>query len=166
MRIPRQSTRARNYYSPDIYIPSVTLDCKLSDRTKLTWLTSAVLGTRKSVLLDRPADVPDAIDSVTLTYAPRQVDIDEYNSYTLEVRLLHEFDFLDESSTLVVGAQLMNNDLHRRQQGKGTTGSDYDLTLITPGWGRDLHFKTHNIAFFAENNFMKGYPQTQVSGRK
>jgi Fe(3+) dicitrate transport protein len=48
----------------------------------------------------------------------------------------------------------MNNDLHRRQQGKGTTGSDYDLTLSTTGWGRDLHYKTKNIALFAENHWL------------
>ena len=47
----------------------------------------------------------------------------------------------------------MNNDLHRTQLGKGTTGSDYDLTLVTPGWGRDVHLKTSNIALFAENSF-------------
>ena len=150
---PRQSTRARNYYSPDIYIPMVNLDWKIGARTKLTWLTSAVLGSRSSVMFDRPANVVDAIDPVTLTYAPRQVDIDNYHSYTSELRLLHEYDFLNNTSSLLVGAQVMNNDLHRRQQGKGTTGSDYDLTLIQPGWGRDLHFKTNNIALFLENNF-------------
>ena len=150
---PRQSTRARNYYSPDIYIPMVNLDWKIGARTKLTWLTSAVLGSRSSVMFDRPANVVDAIDPVTLTYAPRQVDIDNYHSYTSELRLLHEYDFLNTTSSLLVGAQVMNNDLHRRQQGKGTTGSDYDLTLIQPGWGRDLHFKTNNIALFLENNF-------------
>jgi len=47
----------------------------------------------------------------------------------------------------------MNNDLHRTQLGKGTTGSDFDLTLVDPQWGRDLHFKTKNIALFAENRF-------------
>ena len=47
----------------------------------------------------------------------------------------------------------MNNDLHRTQLGKGTTGSDFDLTLVVPGWGRDVHFKTHNTALFAENRF-------------
>jgi Fe(3+) dicitrate transport protein len=150
---PRQSTRARNYYSPDIYVPSVNLDWKINERTKLTWLTSAVLGTRNSVMFDRPSDVVDAIHPVTLTYAPRQVDIDNYHSYTTELRLVREYDFLNNGSTLLIGIQGMNNDLHRRQQGKGTTGTDYDLTLIEPGWGRDLHFKTNNIAFFFENNF-------------
>jgi Fe(3+) dicitrate transport protein len=47
----------------------------------------------------------------------------------------------------------MNNDLHRQQLGKGTTGTDFDLTLVDPNWGRDLHFKSKNIAVFAENKF-------------
>ena len=150
---PRQSTRSRNYYSPDIYIPVIGLDWRLSESTKLTWLTSAVLGSRKSVLFDRPADVKDVIDPVTLTYAQRMVDVDHYNSYTSELRLLHTYDFLRQSSSVVMGVQFMKNDLHRQQQGKGTTGTDYDLSLTEPGYGRDLHFKTNNIAAFVENNF-------------
>ena len=104
-------------------------------------------------MFDKPADVVDAINPATLTYAPRQVDIDNYNSYTSEVRLFHEYDLLNSTSAFVAGVQMMRNDLHRRQQGKGTTGTDYDLTLTEPGFGRDLHFKTHNIAFFLENTF-------------
>lgn len=150
---PKQATRARNYYSPDIYIPSIGMDWQIGERTKLSWLTSAVLGARESVLFDKPADVVDVIDPVTLTHAPRQVDIDDYHSYTTEIRLLHEYDLFNQSSALVAGVQLMNNDLHRRQKGKGSTGSDFDLSLIEPGWGRDLHFKTNNIAVFVENNF-------------
>jgi Outer membrane receptor proteins, mostly Fe transport len=45
----------------------------------------------------------------------------------------------------------MNNRLHRTQLGQGTTGSDFDLTLTNPVWGRDITFKTKNIAVFAEN---------------
>ncbi len=47
----------------------------------------------------------------------------------------------------------MDNDLHRQQLGKGTTGTDFDLSLSQPGWGRDLHFRTKNLAAFVENNF-------------
>lgn len=150
---PTHSTRERNYYSPDIYIPSFTLNWRLGERTRLTVLTSAVLGTRSSVLFDKPADVVDAIDPTTLTHAPRLVDIDTYNSYTTELRFLHEYKILGSKSTLVGGIQLMKNNLRRRQQGKGTTGSDYDLTLVEPGWGRDLRFKTNNVALFVENAF-------------
>ncbi len=147
---PRASIRSRNFYSPDIYVPSVAFNWSLGNRTKLSWVTSAVLGSRNSVMFDKTADVIDKIDPVTLQYANRQVDIDNYHSYTSELRVLHEYRVGKLPSTLVGGIQLMNNDLHRRQQGKGTTGSDFDLSIVG-NWGRDLHFKTQNIAFFVEN---------------
>lgn len=147
---PRASIRTRNFYSPNIYVPSLSFNWSLGNRTKLSWVTSAILGNRNSVMFDKTADVVDKIDPVTLQYANRQVDIDNYHSYTSELRVLHEYRIGNLPSTLVGGVQLMNNNLHRRQQGKGTTGSDFDLS-ITGNWGRDLHFKTQNIAVFVEN---------------
>ncbi|MCD9019403.1 TonB-dependent receptor family protein [Parachryseolinea silvisoli] len=150
---PRQSTRARNYFNPAIYVPSLSLDWKLSDRTRLSWVLSAVLGERNSVQLDKLATTKDVIDPNTLTYASRQVDIDNFNSYTSELRLLHTYTLGKTEHVVVAGVQLFNNDLHRRQLGKGTTGADFDLSLIDPNWGRDLHFKTNNVAVFVENAF-------------
>lgn len=150
---PRQSTRSRNYFNPEIYVPSFQLEWQAGARTKISWLTSAVLGYRNSVMFDRPADVVDAINPVTLHYAARQVDIDNFNSYTTELRAIHSYDLFNLESSLVGGVQYFNNDLHRRQQGKGTTGSDFDLTTTDPVFGRDVHLKSTNIAFFAENKF-------------
>jgi Fe(3+) dicitrate transport protein len=121
-----------------------------------------VLGYRNSVMFDKPADVPDAIDPATLQYAPRQVDIDNFNSYTSELRILHRYKFLNQESTLVGGLQVFNNDLHRRQQGKGTTGSDFDLSITEPNFGRDMHLKSKNIALFIENKFQL-LPQLSVT---
>lgn len=148
---PTMSTRSRNYFSPDIYIPSVALDWRLSPRTKLNLTGSAVLGDRSSVQFDAFADVPDTINRATGAYKNRQVDIDHFNSRTIEFRLLHQYRIGKLQSKLATGFAYMNNDLHRQQQGIGTTGSDYDLTLAIPGFGRDIHFKTKNIALFAEN---------------
>ncbi|HEY5826499.1 MAG TPA: TonB-dependent receptor [Cyclobacteriaceae bacterium] len=150
---PRQSTRTRNYFNPDIYVPSITLDWSLSDRTKLSWNTSAVLGERNSVQFDKPADVVDAINPATLQYTPRQVDIDHFNSYTTEFRLLHHYNLFGGEHLFTTGFQIFNNDLHRQQLGKGTTGTDFDLSLTEPGFGRDMHFKTKNLALFIENSF-------------
>ena len=149
---PRQATRSRNYFSPDIYIPSLTLDWHLGASTNLQAKVSAVLGSRNSVLFDKLATVVDKIDATTLNYAARQVDIDNFNSYTAELRLLHHYQLFGQTSVMLGGIQLINNDLHRRQLGVGTTGSNFDLN-ITGNWGRDLHFKTHNIAIFVENSF-------------
>lgn len=150
---PTMSTRSRNYFSPDIYVPSITLNWKLSQQTKINLTTSGVFGNRSSVQLDAFANIPDTIITATGQYKNRQVDIDRFNSRTVEFRLLHHYNIGKLQSKLATGFAYMNNDLHRQQLGVGTTGSDYDLTLTNPGFGRDIHFKTNNIALFAENAF-------------
>lgn len=151
---PRQATRTRNYYNPTIHIPSITMDWSLSPRTLVRFVSSAVLGDRNSVLFDRLGTIPDTIVSSTLQYNNRQVDIDHFRSLTSELRIAHQYNFLKNQNTLSGGIQYMNNDLHRLQQGKGTTGTDFDLTLVEEGWGRDMHFKTSNIALYAENRWV------------
>jgi len=149
---PRQATRSRNYFNPDIYIPSVKADWQLSGRTRLLWTTSAVLGARNSVLFDRLATVPDTSSRVTGQYAPRQVDIDNFHSYTTELRVAHRYNIGRVRSTVASGIQLISTDLHRRQLGDGTTGTDFDLSLTSP-FRRDMHFRTKNVALFIENQF-------------
>ena len=150
---PRQSTRLRNYFNPDIHIPSVTIKWDISGQTKIQLISSAVLGKRNSVMFDKPTNISDTINAATLQYNNRQVDIDRFNSYTTELRILHNYRVWQQLNTLVAGIQYMNNDLHRTQLGKGTVGSDFDLVLVDPVWGRDMHFKTRNLALFAENKF-------------
>jgi Fe(3+) dicitrate transport protein len=151
---PQKSTRARNYYNPVIHVPSLTMDWKIAPNTQLRLTASAVIGARNSVLFDKPATIADTIVTATKQYNNRQVDIDHFNSYTAELRIVNSYRILRQRSTFTAGMQYMNNDLHRQQLGKGTTGSDFDLTLVTPGWGRDLHYKTNNIALFVENRWM------------
>jgi len=150
---PRQSTRARNYFNPEIYVPSLSADWKISPRTRMSWTASSILGERRSVQFDRTANIVDAINPNTLAYGGRQVDIDAFNSFNTELRLLHEYSLWGQYSTLAAGVQYINNDLNRKQQAKGTTGTDFDLTLDPLGWGRDLHLKSQNIAFSVENKF-------------
>ncbi|RYY57764.1 MAG: TonB-dependent receptor [Chitinophagaceae bacterium] len=150
---PRQATRSRNFFSPDIHVPSITLNWKVAGQTKISLVTSAVLGRRNSVMWDKPTNVMDTINASTLNYNNRQVDIDRFNSYTTELRVAQDYRLGKQTSTLVTGVQYMNNDLHRTQQGKGTIGTEYDLSLVDPVWGRDVHLKTSNIALFAENSF-------------
>lgn len=151
---PRQSTRSRNYFNPEIYVPSLAADWKISPHTRLSWTASAVLGERRSVQFDRPANVADAINPTTLAYAPRVVDIDHFHSYNTELRLLHEYGFLGKTSTLAAAVQYIHNDLNRQQQGRGTTGTAFDLTIDPAfGWGRDLWLRSRNVAFAVENKF-------------
>ncbi|MDX2046276.1 MAG: TonB-dependent receptor, partial [Chitinophagaceae bacterium] len=150
---PEMSTRSRNYFSPDIYVPSIFLNWKISGQTKINFTASGVFGSRNSVMFDAFADVPDTVNRATGQHKNRQVDIDNFNSRTIEARLLHQYHIGKFETKLAAGVVYMNNDLHRRQLGKGTTAADYDLSLAEPGFGRDIHFKTNNIALFAENVF-------------
>ncbi|PWV46152.1 TonB-dependent receptor domain-containing protein [Chitinophaga sp. S165] len=150
---PKMATRSRNYYNPAIHVPSVSFDWQPGKNTRVTFTTSAVIGVRNSVLFDKPATTADSINSETLQYNNRQVDIDHFNSYTSELRVLQHYRLFRRTNSLSAGIQYMNNKLHRQQLGKGTTGGDYDLSLVTPGFGRDMYFKTSNIAFFAENSW-------------
>ncbi|MCF0050271.1 TonB-dependent receptor [Dyadobacter sp. LJ53] len=148
---PRQSTRSRNYFNPDIYIPSLVLDWQISPNTQVKFTSSGVYGARNSVMFDAFANVPDTINSLTKSYKARQVDIDNFKSFTSELRILHHYDIAGFKNVLSGGVQLMHNNLRRRQLGKGTTGSDFDLTLTDPAFGRDLYMKTNNVALFLEN---------------
>lgn len=147
---PRSATRKRNYYQPVIFIPSLSLFWTPHESHRISWSISSVQGSRNSVMFIKPATVKDEIIAATGLFAPRQVDIDRFNSWNSEFRYLHDYRLGQNRSTLVAGAQIIYNDLHRRQQGLGSTGTDYDLN-ITGGWGRDLHFSTRNVAIMAEN---------------
>lgn len=141
---PRRSSRSRNYFSPDIFLPSLSLDWKINETTHFNWTNSAVLGNRSSVQLIALASIKEDLTK------NRQVDVDNFNSYSSELKLKKLYSIGLLSSVLVGGIRYVNNDLHRRQLGKGTAGSDYDPS-ITGNWGRDLHFKTQNVALFVEN---------------
>ena len=149
---PKQATRARNYFNPDIHVPSIKLNWNLNTNTQLQFTSSAVLGKRNSVLYDRSANIKDSIDVIG-KYHNRQVDIDQFNSYTTELRIMHHYLLGKKIQSFTAGIQYMNNDLHRTQLGIGTTGTDYTLRLLTSRFERDLHFKTKNIAVFAEHKF-------------
>lgn len=159
---PTMSTRNRNYFSPDIYVPSVRIEWNISDQTKAILTASGLFGKRSSVQFDAFANIGDTINAATGQFKNRQVDIDGFNSRTADLRLTHIYTLGNIPGKLAGGITYMNNDLHRRQLGKGTTGDDYDLTLLEGSFGRDLHFRTQNIAVFIENSF-EIHPRLSVS---
>lgn len=148
---PRQTTRQRNFYAPEIWVPSLSFDWRIGQNTRLTYVSSALYGARNSVLFVGLATVPDAINPNSGQYPPRFVDIDLFRSHTQELRLSHYYQTGRLGHTLHAGAALLTNRMIRRQRGQGTTGITYDLTLTNPAWGRDLRYDTDNISFFAEN---------------
>jgi Fe(3+) dicitrate transport protein len=149
---PRQATRTRNYYSPDIAVPALTFGWQGDDAAQLTITASGVFGPRESVQFLGFADTPDQPDPSTGAYAPRQVDIDTFRSFSLETRLIRPWTLANLEQSLSVGASFAHNRMTRRQQGVGTTGTDWDLS-VTGAFGRDIVYKTVNGAFYLENLF-------------
>lgn len=87
-----------------------------------------------------------------MQYSNRQVDIDAFNSYTAELRVLHDYSLGKTNNTLVAGVKYMNNDFLTKLS-KGTIGSNYDLTVFDPVWGRDVHLKKKILLYSRRINF-------------
>jgi Fe(3+) dicitrate transport protein len=149
---PTQATRTRNYYSPEIWVPAVTVEGKLASNTSFSLVSSGIFGNRSSVTFDALADVPDTISSATAEYAHRNVDIDNYHTRTIEGRILHGYNLGSLENDLSLSIRYFNNSFDRRQRGKGTTGSDYDLTVLGD-FARNINLKSKSVAASLENQF-------------
>ena len=148
----RQSNRARNYFSPKINIPAIILNYDLSPSTHLQVTTNAIWGDRSSVQFINPPNVMDTFNTAIGSYNPRQVDRDFYSGWTMEARLLHRYELGKVKGAMSAGFRYFDERTKRRQKGTGTTGGDFDFSLIAP-YGTDLKFRTLNVAGFAENVF-------------
>lgn len=151
---PRQSVRSRNYYNPAIYVPGLNLTWNLKSRSVVNLITSAVLGDRNSVQWLGLATTPDTFNTKIGSYNPRQVDIDHFHSFSTEIRLMHPYHFSRQENKLSAGYRFIHNNLHRLQQGTGTTGFDYDLTVVSdPAFKRDINYVTVTNGLYVENLF-------------
>lgn len=149
---PRLSFRARNWLASPWSITALHLDATLSPRTRLRTTLSYVDADRHLVWRNEdggPAAL-DTIDPMTGTYAPREVERETFHNWTLESRLSVDHGLLGRPATLAAGIRAGLNDMHRFEDGPGSTGSDFDMSLYGGTWGRALRFGTTNLATFAE----------------
>jgi len=70
--------------------------------------------------------------------------------------LLSHYKLGSVCGTLATGARFFYGKMKRQGGGVGTTGSDFDLTLVEPDFEYDLDFTTTNFAPFIENTFYIG----------
>jgi len=149
---PYQSIRARNYFQPNHNIPALIVNYAINQNTTINLKSNMIIGQRNSVMFIALPTVPDIIDSNTLQYDSRTVDRDYYNSLTNELRILHYYALGKQKHIFSAGLRYSDSKTHRQQKGTGTTGTDFDLSLVEP-YLLDLNFKTINYAFCAENLF-------------
>jgi Fe(3+) dicitrate transport protein len=149
---PRQLLRNRNFFHPEINIPAIIFKYAYSPNSELQVISNALFGQRNSVHYINTPNIPDTVNLQLGTDNPRQVDRDYYRSFSTKARLLHTYQIGKTTNSLAAGFRLSSEVTRCDQLGVGTTGSNFDLSLVAP-YGTVLRFHNNNAAVFAENVF-------------
>lgn len=150
---PQQSLRSRNWFGLNWWMWNVTGEFKPSDKVTLSWKVYGMKGLRSTVGFNSAINIADTVNAATLAYNNRQVDQDAYKNVGTEFRSMYKYKLFGQEHALAAGLRYYFANTHRQQQGKGTTGNDFDPEIVTDSFPRDLNFKTHNVSLFAENMF-------------
>ena len=146
----QKSFRSRNWFDIKWTTPALIFNYNLSEKTRWNTKLFATIGNRNSVGFLQSITIKDSINAATLNYNNRTVQIDEYRNYGLESRFITDYNLGSTNNTFSGGLRLYTGVTHRRADGKGTTGTNYDVTVIG-NYQRDIEFKSTNAAVFAEN---------------
>jgi Fe(3+) dicitrate transport protein len=147
-----QSHRERNWFDITWNTPAIILNYNISETARWNTKLFSTIGDRNSVGFTNSITVKDSINTATLTYNNRVLNIDQYRNYGLESRIISDYTLGNMKNTISGGIRLYTGTTHRRADGKGTTGTDYDMTAINT-YARDIRFSSNNIAAFVENVF-------------
>ena len=148
----RQSLRDRNWFGTPWNVFSINFDTKISDNFTSNTKLFGLIGERNSVGFTATPNIIDAINPATNDYANRRLDRDLYENYGIENRNIYKYKLGKIKNNLAFGVRIYKANTQRLQDGRGTTGSDFDIS-IDGRYVRDLDFTTENVAVFAENQF-------------
>ncbi|MEN9549323.1 MAG: hypothetical protein RIR12_1914 [Bacteroidota bacterium] len=148
----QQSFRSRNWFDIAWTTPALIANYQISANTKWNTKLFATIGNRNSVGFLQSILTRDSINAATLQYNNRVVNLDKYRNLGLESRLLSNYRLGKMDNTFSGGIRLYTGTTYREADGKGSTGTDYDVT-IAGNYPRDVEFDSKNAAVFAENIF-------------
>lgn len=148
----QKSLRSRNWFDITWTTPALIANFKISENTRWNTKLFATIGDRNSVGFLQATNISDTIVAVTGQYNNREVLIDNYRNYGLESRIITDYNLGDMRNTISGGLRLYTGTTRRRSSSKGSTGTDYDLS-ISGNYQRDIEFRSKNGAAFIENIF-------------
>jgi Fe(3+) dicitrate transport protein len=148
----QQSFRSRNWFDITWTTPALIANFKINDKTRWNTKLFGTIGNRNSVGFLQSITTKDSINATTLTYNNRVVNLDQYRNYGLESRIITDYHLGKMKNTLSGGIRLYTGTTTRQADGKGTTGTGYDVS-ITGNYPRDITFASKNIAVITENIF-------------
>jgi Fe(3+) dicitrate transport protein len=152
MQNSQQSFRNRNWFGTPWNLFSIQFDTKVNANLTSNIKVFGLIGQRNSVGFIATPNTVDEINLTTNNYSNRRVDRDYYKNFGIENRNILRYNFGKNSHNLAFGARLYKATTKRQQEGKGTTGNDFNL-YVNGSFPRDLDFVTQNVAIFAENQF-------------
>ncbi len=148
----QQSLRTRNWFDLLWTTPALIANYRINEHTRWNTKLSATIGDRNSVGFTAPITVKDSINSTTLNYNPRVLNADKYRNYGLESRIISDYFLGKMKNTISGGIRLYTGTTYREADGKGSTGTDYDMK-VSGVYNRDIEFDSKNAAVFVENIF-------------
>ncbi len=143
----RQSKRARNWFQVNWNLAALTLDYRLSEKTKINSRTF-YLNARREALGELGAiNRPDPLRE-------RDLIRGEYENFGNETRLIHRYQLGNQFSTFLVGGRYYQG-FSQSQQGDASDGSDADFRFLNPGdlERSEYEFPSRNASLFVENLF-------------
>ncbi|MEO6220770.1 MAG: TonB-dependent receptor [Ginsengibacter sp.] len=152
---PQKSFRSRNWFHISWTTPAVILNYQVNEKTRWSTKLFATIGNRNSVGFTPSILIKDSINLATGQFNNRILNADKYRNYALESRIITDYYMGKIVNTISGGIRLYTGTTYRKADGKGTTGTDYDMT-VTGNYPRDFEFKSHNAAAFFENIFRVG----------
>jgi Fe(3+) dicitrate transport protein len=148
----RQSLRERNWFGTPWNVFSINFDTKINDKFSSNTKLFGLIGERNSVGITATPNTIDAISTTTNNYSNRRLDRDYYKNFGVENRNILKYEIGKIKSNLAFGVRIYQANTQRLQEGTGTRGSDFDLS-VEGRYARDIDFTTENVAVFAENQF-------------
>lgn len=162
----RQSSRARNWFGAPFETVALTFEYQITPGTSLKIKSFGNFAARNSVGYLRAINIKDTINPKTDEYAARQVDRDNYENYGSELRMSSKYKMGNKTNVLAYGVRIYKGNTYRNQLGTGSTGSNFDLVLSNPTYGRAMTYNTLNYALFAEHIFYIGNRLKVVPGAR
>ncbi|WP_158453789.1 TonB-dependent receptor [Pontibacter korlensis] len=145
---PQQSKRDRNWFNVNWNLMALTLDYRLSERTKLNIRNFGLLAERDALGYLEKINRPDPMEKRLLLK-------DQFNNFGNETRLIHRYDLGSSFSTLLVGARYYRG-FTDQKQGDGSAGSNADFRFYSKSGAPNASsydYLSRNVAMFAENIF-------------
>lgn len=149
---PSASFRERNWFDVKWTTMALILNHEFNEHTRWNTKLFGMTGDRASVGFIQSPNIADSINKLTSAYNNRNVMIDQYRNLGIESRFITNYGLAKMKNTISSGIRWFNGNTSRFADGKGTTGSNYDVSVLGK-FPRDIDFGSSNFAMFSENIF-------------